>query len=108
VHGPVSQRITVDGSPQSAAHGAFVASLALAAEYRDGPASVDHGYCQPLWIIPAAWRVTLPHGQVLTVANADRLNPAGSGGSSGGLVTCRGELGGIRPATVIWQPGATR
>jgi hypothetical protein len=105
--GPVSQRITVGGSPQSAARGAFVAGLALAAEYRDGPASVDHGYCEPLWLIPAAWRVTLPHGQALTVANADRYNPVGFGGSSGGLVTCRGELGGTRPATVIWQPGAT-
>jgi hypothetical protein len=105
--GPVSQRIIVGGSPQSAVHGAFVASLALGAEYRDGPPSVDHGYCEPLWVIPAAWRVTLPHGQALTVANADRFNPVGFGGSSGGLVTCRGELGGIQPATVIWQPGAT-
>lgn len=105
--GPVSQRITVAGSPQSAAHGAFVAGLVLGAEYRDGPASVDHGYCAPLWVIPAAWRVTLPDGHALTVANADRFNPLGFGGSSGGLVTCRGELGGIRPATVIWQPGAT-
>jgi hypothetical protein len=104
--GPVSQRITVGGSPQSAARGAFVGTLALQAEYRDGPANVDHGYCEPLWVIPAAWRVTLPDGHALTVANADRLNPEFSG-SSGGLVTCRGELGGIRPATVTWQPGAT-
>jgi len=104
---PVSQRITVGGSPQPAAHGAFVGGLVLEAEYRDGPAKVDHGYCEPLWVIPAAWRVTLPDGQALAVANADRYNPAGFGGPSGGLVTCRGELGGIRPATVIWQPGAT-
>jgi hypothetical protein len=105
--GPVSQRITVGGSPRSAARGAFVGALALQAEYRDGPASVDHGYCEPLWVIPAAWRVTLPDGYALTVANADRTNPPGFGGSSGGLVTCRGELGGIRPAAVIWRPGAT-
>jgi hypothetical protein len=105
--GPVSQRITLGGSPQSAARGAFVASLLLEAEYRDGPASVDRGYCAPLWVIPAAWRVTLPDGQVLTVANADRFNPVGFDGTSGGLVTCRGELRGIRHATVIWQPGAT-
>jgi hypothetical protein len=31
----------------------------LAAEYRDGPPSVDGGYCQPLWVMPAAWRVVL-------------------------------------------------
>jgi hypothetical protein len=104
--GPVSQRIIVAGSPQSAAHGALVAHMAVVAEYRDGPARVDHGYCEPLWIIPAAWHVTLPDGRALTVANADRRNPAGFGGT-GGLVTCRGELGAIQPATVIWQPGTT-
>ena len=64
----------------------------LAAEYRDGPASVDHGYCQPLWVILAAWRVGLADGTLSTVANADPpyaspLSP------SGGLITCRGRLG---------------
>jgi len=103
--GPLRQRITTVGRPRSAARGAFVVALALQAEYRDGPAGVDHGYCEPLWVIPAAWRVTLPDGHALTGANADRLNPAGFGGSGGGLVTCRGELGGIQPATVIWQLG---
>ncbi|GEM_PF-3389586 len=104
--GPVSQRVTTAGSPQAAARGAFVAILALAAEYRDGPASVDHGYCEPLWITPAGWRVTLPDGQSLTVPNADPFTSARFS-RSGGLVTCRGELAGVPPATVAWQPGAT-
>ena len=64
----------------------------LAAEYRDGPPSVDGGYCQPLWVIPAAWRVALGNGATFTIRNAD---PAGASpmSRSGGLITCQGRLG---------------
>jgi hypothetical protein len=64
----------------------------LAAEYRDGPPGVDHGYCQPLWVIPDAWRVSLADGTVFTVANADPPN-ASPMSPSGGLITCQGRLG---------------
>jgi len=64
----------------------------LAADYRDGPASVDRGYCQPLWVIPAAWRLVLPGGATFTVPNAGpgNKNPLSP---SGGLITCQGKLG---------------
>jgi hypothetical protein len=100
--GPVSPRVAVAGSPAAAARGAFVGTLSLAAEYRDGPVSVDNGYCAPLWIVPATWRLVLPGGQALTVPNIDRTG-TGKLVPSGGLVTCRGQLGGLLPATVSWH-----
>jgi Protein of unknown function (DUF4232) len=63
----------------------------LAAAYRDGPAGIDHGYCQPLWVIPAAWRIVLPGGTTLVVLNADSRNRGVA--PSGGLITCQGRLG---------------
>lgn len=82
--------------------GELTGQVELIAEYRDGPPTVNHGLCQPLWVIPATWRVTLP-GATLSVANRD---PAGQDKlvPSGGLVTCRGRLGGYGPATVV-SPG---
>jgi hypothetical protein len=72
--------------------------ITLRAEYRDGPARVDHGLCVPLWVVPASWRVTLADGTSLVVANVDRhdrgLVP------SGGFVTCRGRLEGAGSVTV--------
>ena len=68
-------------------------------EYRDGPASVDSGLCEPLWVVPATWRVVLPGGSALTVPNADPANRARLV-SSGGFVTCRGRLGVVPPASV--------
>lgn len=72
--------------------------LTVRAEYRDGPANVDNGLCAPLWVIPASWRVTLPGGASVVVANVARhshgLVP------SGGFVTCRGRLGVAGPGTV--------
>jgi hypothetical protein len=78
--------------------GELTGSVSLISEYRDGPAGVDRGLCEPLWVVPASWRVTLPGG-VLTVPNAAAANPGGIV-SSGGFVTCRGRLGVAAPATV--------
>jgi len=66
--------------------GELVYGWILMAEYRDGPANVDNGICQPDWVIPAQWRVTLPDGASIAVANHD---PDGLWRS---LVTCKGEL----------------
>lgn len=79
--------------------GELTGVLRLISEYRDGPASVDGGLCQPLWVVPATWRVGLPDGRHLLVRNADPANPAGLV-RSGGFVTCRGQLGVIQPASV--------
>ena len=78
--------------------GELTGSVQLISEYRDGPADVDRGLCEPRWVVPASWRVTLPGG-ALTVANAATADPAGLV-PSGGFVTCRGRLGAAAPATV--------
>jgi hypothetical protein len=70
--------------------------VTLAAEYRDGPASVDNGDCEPLWVIPATWRIALPDG-TLMVANAGSVPMLSK---SGGLVTCRGQLDAAQPVLV--------
>ncbi len=64
---------------------------ALVAEYRDDAAS-PNGLCTTHQVIPAAWRVRLPGGFLVTVPNADIRSPSRLD-SSGGLVTCRGRLG---------------
>jgi hypothetical protein len=79
--------------------GELTGAIALMSEYRDGPARVDNGLCEPLWVVPATWRVTVPGAGALIVANADAENPARLV-RSGGLVTCRGHLGLTAPATV--------
>ena len=105
----VAARITSPGvlSPRAApipAHagppaGELAYDWGLAAEYRDGPAGVDRGYCQPLWVIPAAWRVSLGGGTVI-VRNTDpsNRNPLSQ---SGGLITCQGKLGGDKTLTYL-------
>jgi hypothetical protein len=84
--------------------GEFIGEVPLYAEYRDGPSAVDNGYCGPLWVVPATWRVVLPDGKALTVANADRSNPSKLV-RSGGFVTCRGRMGMVQPASVGWLGG---
>jgi hypothetical protein len=79
-----------DGAPAPA--GELVYGWLLMAEYRDGPASVDNGLCQPDWVIPASWRVTLPGGATVVVPNKDPGDAIGLHGAAGGLVTCRGQL----------------
>ncbi len=76
--------------------GELVYGWTLAAEYRDGPPSVGRGYCQPLWVIPAAWRVVLANG-TFVIRNAD---PRTRGlAPTGGLITCQGRLGAVlRPS----------
>jgi PASTA domain len=87
--------LTPDAAPVpdggSPAPGELVFILTLQAEYRDGPANVDNGMCQPDWVVPASWRIILAGSATVTVANTDpgnfdRLVP------SGGLVTCLGRL----------------
>ena len=82
--------VVPDGA--SAPAGERVYGWLLMAEYRDGPASVDNGYCQPDWVIPASWRVTLPGGATVVVPNQDPGDAIGLHGAAGGLVTCRGQL----------------
>ncbi|MGO8955935.1 MAG: hypothetical protein ACLQFR_00965 [Streptosporangiaceae bacterium] len=64
----------------------------LIAEYRDDAASPNGLCARP--VVPAAWRVRLPGGFVVTVPNAEAGNPSGQV-ASGGLVTCRGRLGSL-------------
>jgi hypothetical protein len=63
----------------------------LTSEYRDGPANVDNGICEPDWVVPASWRITLASGATFTVANSDPDNSLRLV-TSGGLVTCLGRL----------------
>ncbi len=96
--GPIARRAD-NGRLRGMAPGELLGVIGLQAEYRDGPAAVDRGLCNPLWVTPAIWRVALPDGQAIRAANADpgnsfKLVP------SGGFVTCRGRLGGNVPATV--------
>jgi hypothetical protein len=89
-----------DGS--GPAPGELVYAWTFQAEYRDGPASVDNGYCQPDWVIPAAWRIALPGGAAVTVPNADPGNLyGGEGQSKGGLITCLGRLGVAAPPAYL-------
>jgi hypothetical protein len=81
------------------ASGELIGVLGLQAEYRDGPANVDDGLCTPLWVTPATWRVSLPDGQTIMTVNSDLTNSFKLA-PSGGLVTCRGQLGGNVPGTV--------
>jgi len=100
--GPITR--TTGARLKGIASGEQIGVLGLQAEYRDGPANVDNGLCTPLWVTPATWRVRLPDGQAIRTANEDpgnsfKLAP------SGGLVTCRGKLGGDVPAAVGSFPG---
>ena len=72
--------------------GELVYGWPLAAAYRDGPASVDHGYCAPLWVIPAAWRIVLAGRTTFVIRNADPRNHGLA--PTGGLITCQGRLDG--------------
>ena len=71
--------------------GASAAWLLISAGYRDDP--VTGGMCTAHQVEPAAFRLTLPAGGTVTVANADTYRPAVRGlAANGGLLTCRGEL----------------
>jgi hypothetical protein len=86
---PLAAPIPPHASPPP---GELVYRWNLDAEYRDGPASIDRGYCQSLWVIPATWRLVLPGAASFTIGNTDpsNNNPLSP---SGGLVTCQGKLG---------------
>ncbi len=94
---------TSQGPLDGVTPGDLVGMIVLRAEYRDGPARVDNGLCEPLWVVPASWRVTLPGSASLVAANRDRHNRGLV--RSGGFVTCRGGLGLAAPATVAY-PGS--
>ena len=96
-------RLTVTGAGELTAHGtapsagqvlpggASAAWLLISAEYRDDP--VTGAMCTAHHVEPAAFRLTLPAGGTVTVANADTHQPAVHGlAANGGLLTCRGEL----------------
>jgi hypothetical protein len=70
----------------------------LVDEYRDDAATAN-GLCEPLWVVPATWRVVLPGGQSLSAANAAPANPVKLV-PSGGFVTCGGEFNAAQHATV--------
>lgn len=67
----------------------------LMAAYRDDP-SASNGLCQPHWVIPVAWRVTLWRASTFTVPNADHGNAAGWD-PTGSLITCQGNVTGAAP-----------
>ena len=77
---------------------ARVGQLVLVDDYRDDPATAN-GLCEPFWVVPATWRVVLPGGQSLSVANAAPANPIKLV-PSGGFVTCSGEFFAAQQATV--------
>jgi hypothetical protein len=86
---PHAAPVPAGGTP---APGELAYGWVLQAEYRDGPATVHNGMCQPDWVIPASWLITLPRGATVVIPNADLRDPAPMT-SGGGLVTCLGRLG---------------
>jgi hypothetical protein len=84
---PHAAPIPYNSSP---APGELAYAWPLSAEYRDGPANVNGGMCQPLWVVPATWRVTAG-GATFDVPNADPRNPERYA-PGGGLITCQGRL----------------
>jgi hypothetical protein len=96
---PVTRQHNDSGNLTGVQPGELAGVITLSADYRDGPVSVDNGMCNPLWRVPAMWRVVFPDGQALSVANADPANPIKLV-PSGGFVTCRGQLGVAQPADV--------
>jgi hypothetical protein len=77
----------------------FVASVPLAAEYRDDPQGWRGLCAQRHRFEPATWRVTLPSGSRMTVPNADPANTVHILTADNGLLTCRGQLD--TPAPVL-------
>ena len=71
--------------------GESAAWLLLSAEYRDDP--VTGAMCIAHQVEPAAFRLTMPAGETVTIANAGTDQPGVRGlAPNGGLLTCRGEL----------------
>jgi hypothetical protein len=52
----------------------LIAPFELAVGYRDGPSSIDRGYCRPLWVIPAAGRIALSGGATFVIGDAGPRN----------------------------------
>lgn len=89
--GELTAHGTAPGAGQVLARGESAAWLLISAEYRDDP--VTGGTCTAHQVEPAAFRLTLPAGGTLTVANAGPYQPGVRGlAANGGLLTCRGEL----------------
>jgi hypothetical protein len=64
-----------------------------------GPRPGDAPSCSKHLVDPATWRLELPSGKPMTVANKSASRgPALNG--KGGLTTCRGQLGGQSPITI--------
>lgn len=89
--GELTAHGTAPGAGQVLPGGASAAWLLISAEYRDDPATGR--MCTAHQVEPAAFRLTLPAGGTVTVANADTYQPGVRGlAANGGLLTCRGEL----------------
>jgi hypothetical protein len=72
-----------------APRGVVIGDLLMAAGYRDDPASPD-GLCRAHLVIPAAWRLTLLHGES-TVADAS-YDPQDPHNRYSSLLTCYGQI----------------
>lgn len=89
--GELTAHGTAPGAGQVLAGGESAAWLLVSAEYRDDP--VTGGMCTAHQVEPAAFRLTLPAGGTVTVANAGTQRQGVRGlAANGGLLTCRGEL----------------
>jgi len=82
---PDTPRVREEAGPSPAS---MVYLWALIAEYRD--AATPSGLCTQ-HVVPAAWRVRLPGGAVVTVPDADPRAPVQLG-PSGAFVTCQGRF----------------
>jgi hypothetical protein len=89
--GELTAHGTAPGAGQVLPGGESAAWLLMSAEYRDDP--VTGAMCTAHQVEPAAFRLTLPAGGTVTVANAGTHQPGVRGlAANGGLLTCRGEL----------------
>ena len=89
--------LTADAAPvpdgRSPVPGELVYLWTLEAQYTD---PVDNGATQRDWVVPAAWRITLPGGATVAVSNVDHGNPYRTP-YGGGLIAYLGRLGVATP-----------
>ena len=89
--GELTAHGTTPGPGQVLLAGESAAWLLISAEYRDDP--VTGAICTAHHVEPAAFRLTLPAGGTVTVADGGTSRSAAGGlTANGGLLTCRGEL----------------
>ena len=104
--GLLSARGTRPGEGMQISTGEGAAPLIVAASYSDDSSAGHRACARPLE--PAAWRLTIPSGGTLTVANADpqATSKAAHGlPADHGLLTCGGLLDAPAPVVVPSPPG---